>query len=87
MKYRVLYTKGALKRLKKLDKPAARMIIDYMRGIEKLDNPKTRGKQLKGNLADFWRYRVEDHRILCSIQDEVLIILVVEIGNRKNVYD
>jgi len=87
MSYQVLYSKEALKRLKKLDKPAARMIVEYMKDIEKLDDPKSRGKRLSGNLAEFWRYRVEDYRVLCKIQEDVLIVLVVEIGDRKNVYN
>jgi mRNA interferase RelE/StbE len=87
MKYRVLYSKGALKQLKKLDKPAARMIVKYMQDIEKLDDPRVRGKQLSGNLAEFWRYKVSDYRILCKIQDNVLVIFVVEVGNRKEVYN
>ena len=87
MKYRVLYSKESLKQLKKLDKLAARMIVQYMRDIEKLDDPRVRGKQLSGNLAEFWRYRVSDDCILCKIQDNALVILVVEVGNRKDVYN
>jgi mRNA interferase RelE/StbE len=86
MKYKLEYTDSVLKKLGKLDKPKARLIVDYMREIEKLEDPRTRGKQLTGNLAEYWRYRVEDFRILCKIQDDVLVILVIEIGNRKNVY-
>ncbi len=57
-----------------------------MCSIEKLTDPKVRGKRLSGNLAEFWRYRVKDYRVLCKIEDDVLVILVVEIGDRKNVY-
>ena len=45
------------------------------------------GKALVGNLAGIWRYRVGDNRILCSIKDDALEILVVEIAHRRNVYD
>lgn len=86
MKYQVLYGKGALKQLKKLDKSIARMIVEYMQEIEKLEDPKVRGKRLSGDLAEFWRYRVNDYRVLCKFEDNSLIILVVDIGDRKNVY-
>lgn len=83
----VRYSKEALKQLKKLDKPTAKTIVEYMQGIEKLKNPRDRGKQLSGDLAEFWRYRMGNYRILCRIQDRELVILVVEIGHRKDVYN
>lgn len=84
---RLVYSDKALKQLKKLDKIANARILDYMDEIAVLKNPRERGKALVGNFAGFWRYRVGDYRILCRIQDDVLEILVVEIGHRKNVYD
>lgn len=84
---RLVYSDKALKQLKKLDKIANARIVDYMDEIAVLKNPRERGKALVGNFAGFWRYRVGDYRILCRIQDDVLEILVVEIGHRKNVYD
>jgi len=44
------------------------------------------GKRLSGDLSSFWRYRVGDYRILVRIQDDVLLVLVVEVGNRREVY-
>ena len=84
---RLVYSDKALKQLKKLDKIANARIVDYMDEIAVLKNPRERGKALVGNFAGFWRYRVGDYRILCRIQDDVLEILIVEIGHRKNVYD
>ena len=84
---RLVYSDKALKQLKKLNKIANARIVDYMDEIAVLKNPRERGKALVGNFAGFWRYRVGDYRILCRIQDDVLEILVVEIGHRKNVYD
>jgi mRNA interferase RelE/StbE len=43
-------------------------------------------KQLKGELGEFWRYRVDDLRIICRIEDDKLIVLVVKVGHRKDVY-
>ena len=50
-------------------------------------NPKQFGKPLKGDKSGVWRYRFGDYRILCQLKDGVMLILVLEIGNRKDVYD
>lgn len=81
---RVVYTLEAEKQLAKLDKPIQKRIKRYLAEIE---NPRSRGKSLIGNLSGIWRYRVGDYRILCKIKDEELIILVLEVGHRKNIYD
>ena len=73
--------------MNKLDKPVARRILDYMdQRIAPLENPRSVGKALQGPLGDFWRYRVGDYRIICEIQDRKLTILVLQIGNRREVY-
>lgn len=83
---KVEYTDVALKQLRKLDKTAQSAIKKYMTEVSKLENPRDRGKRLNGNLAEYWRYRTGDYRILCKISDNVLTIFVFEVGNRKNVY-
>jgi mRNA interferase RelE/StbE len=50
------------------------------------EDPHSIGKALKGPLGDLWRYRVGDFRIFCDIQDGVLTVLVLQIGNRREVY-
>jgi len=81
------YTDTAKEQLSKLDKPSARRIMDYMEErIAVLDNPRSTGKALTGPLGGFWRYRVGDYRVICDIQDAAVRVLVVRIGNRKNVY-
>ncbi len=87
MKYSVEYTKEAVKQLKKMDKKIAAFILSYIE--EKLvdcDNPRLFGKALQGNLNDKWRYRVGEYRILSKIEDEKVIITVVEVGHRKDIY-
>jgi mRNA interferase RelE/StbE len=70
-----------------LDKAAARRIVDYMdKRIASLEDARSLGKALRGPLGEFWRYRVGDYRIVCDLQDEKLRVLVVRIGNRKDVY-
>ena len=87
MKYRVEFTNEALKQLKKLDPSIAALIIGWLRkNIDNCDNPRVHGKALSSNRKGQWRYRVGDYRILADIQDEKLVILVIDIGHRKDVY-
>ncbi len=71
-----------------MDKQNAHRIVDFMGlRIAALDDPRQSGKPLKGELGEFWRYRVGDYRILCEIRDDELIILAARIGHRREVYD
>lgn len=81
------YLPKAARQLSKLDKSVQKKIKTYLNQVAELENPRSRGKALIGNLAGFWRYRVGDYRILCKIKDERLIITVVEVGHRREVYD
>ena len=83
---RVLYSDLSLKQLKKMGKSEAKRIINYMKEIERLDNLRVRGKALVENLKGFWRYRVGDWRVICDIVDEEIIIHVIEVGHRREVY-
>jgi mRNA interferase RelE/StbE len=81
------YAETARKQLRKLDKQSARRIVDFMdERIASSRNPRELGKALKGPLGDLWRYRVGDYRVICDIHDGVLTILVLQIGNRREVY-
>jgi len=65
----------------------ARRIVDHMeKHIASLTNPRDLGKSLTGPLGEFWRYRIGDYRVICDIQDCFLNVLVVKVGNRKNIY-
>lgn len=87
MRYTVEYTKTALKQLKKMDKKIAAFIVSYIEGkLVGCDDPRRYGKALQGNLNDKWRYRIGDYRILAKIEDDIVVIAVVEIGHRKDVY-
>ena len=79
---------AAKKDLAKLDKQIARRITGFLRErVSMLDDPRSLGHVLKGSeLGDFWRYRVGDYRIVCEIQDRALRILVIQIGNRREIY-
>lgn len=85
--YSINYSDTARKALKKLDRQSAQRILDYMdERVATAEDPRSLGKPLKGTLADLWRYRVGDYRILCHIHDGELQVLVLKIGNRREVY-
>ncbi|MEX1117971.1 MAG: type II toxin-antitoxin system RelE/ParE family toxin [Terrimicrobiaceae bacterium] len=78
----------ALKELKKLGHSAHRDIIAYLDERVAGDaDPRRFGKGLKADLAGLWRYRVGDYRILCQIKDRELLVLVVAVGHRRDVYE
>ena len=81
MAWRIDFTRNADKAMRKLDKG-----VDELDEIAKLEDPRSRGKALTGNLAGVWRYRVGDYRILCDINDGRLVILVVDVAHRREVY-
>lgn len=83
----VEYSEDVRKQLKKLDNSVKKRILDFMDEVAMLENPRVRGKMLVGNLLGFWRYRVGVYRILCKIIDSTMVICVVDIGHRKEVYD
>lgn len=88
MVWTINYSDRALKSLRKMDKQNARRIVDFMNSrIAVAADPRQSGKPLKGELGEFWRYRVGDYRILCEILDDELVILAATIGHRREVYD
>ena len=87
MAWRIELTDSAKKQLGKLDKAMAKRITAFLRErLAPLDDPRSLGKALTGPLGTYWRYRVGDFRIICDIQDDALRVLVVRIGNRREVY-
>ena len=88
MVWKVNFDDKALKVLKKLDKSIAIRIVDFIENrLAVSNNPRIFGAALNGSvLGSFWKYRVGDYRIIVSIHDTELIINVVKIGNRKEVY-
>ena len=88
MAWIIKYTESSSKQLKKLDKQTALRVLDYMdERVAVLDDPRSLGKNLKGpKMGEYWRYRVGDIRVICNIVDEQVMVLVIEIGNRREVY-
>ena len=87
MAWRVEFTSRARKELSKLHPDEARRILRFVRdSLEGTHDPRQYGKPLKGRVSELWRYRVGDHRLVCHLQDEVLLVLVVRVGHRREVY-
>ena len=88
MAWKVELDEAAEHELDKLDPQVARRILSFLFDrVAKLDDPRSIGEALKGSkLGAFWKYRVGDYRIISSIEDGALRVLVVRIGNRREVY-
>lgn len=86
MAWTIRVSDKAVRDLRKLDRQVARRIRDELSEIAGLDDPRSRGKALVGNLTGLWRYRVGDYRVICDIEDEVLVVLVVGVAHRSEVY-
>ncbi len=78
---------AAVKELRKLDRQAQQDILRYFRErIATDDSPRRFGKPLSRELAGLWRYRIRNYRVICNIEDNKLIVLVLRVGHRKDVY-
>jgi mRNA interferase RelE/StbE len=88
MAWSIQFSKKARQQLDKFDPQVARRILQFLfERVAHAENPRSLGEALKGKeMGDLWRYRVGDYRILASIEDRELRILIVGIGNRREVY-
>ena len=87
MVWTIDYTDTATAQLSKLDRQTARRILDFMdERVAPLADPRSTGKALAGPLGGLWRYRIGDCRVICDIQDGAIRVLVVQVGNRSEIY-
>jgi mRNA interferase RelE/StbE len=88
MAWTIEFAQSAARQLRKLDPQIARRILAFLRDrVAPLDDPRSIGEALRGKeLGDFWKYRVGDWRIIADIDDGVLLITVVRLGNRRDIY-
>ena len=88
MAWTIKLTDTALRQLEKLDKNLQRRIWKFLyERIAPLENPRSIGVALQGQrLGEFWRYRVGDYRIVAKVEDEGLVVLVLRIGHRREIY-
>jgi len=88
MAWRIEFADSAAKQLHKLDRQTATRILTFIRDrLARLDDPRSIGEALRGKaLGDFWKYRVGDYRIIADLDDGVMLITVVRLGNRREIY-
>ncbi|WP_197035228.1 type II toxin-antitoxin system RelE family toxin [Oceanivirga salmonicida] len=85
--YDVEISKKARKQMKKLDRGTLILLNNWiLKNLLDTTNPRQYGKALKGNLTGFWRYRIGDYRLIAKIKDEKLIIILIDLGHRKEIY-
>ena len=88
MAWQIELDPDALKELKQLDRPIQIRLIAFLRDrLAPLDDPRSLGEALSGaRLGSYWKYRVGDWRIVCDIQDQRVVVRVLRLGNRREVY-
>ena len=88
MQYRVELTDRVIKQLKKIDKHTSALIMGWIeKNLDGCENPRMHGKGLTDNRTGQWRYRIGNYRLICEIKDEEVLILVLEVGHRRKIYN
>lgn len=86
--YTVIFSEDAKKDLKKLDTHVAALIVGWIeKNLEGCENPRQHGKGLTSNRSGQWRYRIGDYRVIAEIQEHEIVILVLNVGHRREIYD
>ena len=87
MVWQIELSATATKQLSKLDRAAAKRIFTFLRErVAVAEDPRLLGKVLTGPLGGLWRYRVGDYRIVCDLQGQRFVVLVLEVGTRSDIY-
>ena len=88
MVWKIKFSEFSQKQIKKLDKPIAKKILTYLRNrVAMQKDVRVLAKPLLHDKSGLWRYRVGNYRIICKIEEKELIVLVIRLGHRKNIYD
>ncbi|WP_194954472.1 type II toxin-antitoxin system RelE family toxin [Sphingopyxis solisilvae] len=77
---------AARRQLRKLPRNVGEQILAGLQQIAALENPRQRGKAMVGERKGYWRYRIGDYRVIVRIEDQRLVIVVIAIGHRREVY-
>jgi mRNA interferase RelE/StbE len=80
------YEPQARRQLRRLDRATSHRIIDKLEQLRDSDNPRLRGIAMAGRYASHWRYRIGDYRVIAKIEDGRMVIVVVTVGHRREVY-
>jgi len=86
MAWTVEFSKAAAAQFSRLDKPVQKRIKTFITQLTTLTNPRHNGKVMQGQYAAYCRYRVGDYRLICHIDDDRLLITVIKLGHRREVY-
>lgn len=87
MAWKVEFQRSAAQQLRKLDRAVQQRILTYFRNrVLAAEDPRKLGKALTGDKGGLWRYRIGDYRAICKLDDERLVVLVLELGHRREVY-
>ena len=88
MAWKVELSAEADRQLSKLDAPQAQRILKFLyERVARLDDPRSLGQALHGSrLGEFWKYRVGDYRLICKLEDKRLVVLVLRLGHRREIY-
>ncbi|MCH7880896.1 MAG: type II toxin-antitoxin system RelE/ParE family toxin [Proteobacteria bacterium] len=87
MTWNVEWHNAAVKELRKLDIPIQKKILRYFRSrFVGNENPRRFGKALVGDKTGLWRYRIQGYRVICKIENDSLLVLILRVGHRNNIY-
>jgi mRNA interferase RelE/StbE len=88
MAWKIEFDPAAIKELEKLDKPVEKRILKFLRDrVANLEDPRQIGGSLQGTRSGLWKYRVGDYRVICSLEHDRLMVLVLQVGHRREVYN
>lgn len=88
MAYSVELAVGVDRELDRLDAPVRKRILKFLNDrVARLEDPRSIGQALRGSrLGEFWKYRVGNYRLICKIEDDRLLVLVLRLGHRREIY-
>lgn len=86
MVWRIEYADAASRVIRKLDRQQAKRILDYMDHRVAVADPRQLGAAMVGDRAGQWRYRIGDYRVICQLIDDRLVVLVIDLRHRRDVY-
>lgn len=88
MAWQVEFTDKARRQLRKLHPEVQQRLLRFLRErVASSDDPRLLGSRLAGDLSGYWRFRVGDYRLICRVEEQRLLVLVVTLGHRKVVYE
>ena len=87
MSYKFISTIKFKEDLSKLNSSVVKTILKYIKKLELSDNPKAYGKELSGNMAGLYRFRINNYRLITKIEEKKLIIYALGLGHRSRIYE